>query len=213
MDYLTTPLELKQERVNAWTHGVGFALGLLGVPLLLYYSSAPSDTYHWWSLALFGFSMLFVYFISTLYHSVREPRWKYLCRKADHISIYFLIAGTHTPFLVYCFPEASGRFYLYLIWGLVAVGLVYKLFFFDRWEWLSVTFYLAMGWLGMITIPQASGLMPQATLIGILLGGLSYTIGVVFYAWRKLTYHHAIWHLFVIGGSLGHFWAIWELVV
>ena len=213
MDALTTAFELQQERANAWTHALGLALSIVGVPLLLFYSAATSDTYHWWSLALFGVSLLLVYFTSTLYHSVHHPRWKHLCRKADHISIYFLIAGTHTPFLVYCFPEATGRFYLYLVWGMVLAGLAYKVFFFGRWEWLSVTFYLAMGWLGVVTIPQAMEAMPEATLNGVVLGGLFYTIGVIFYAWQRLPYHHAIWHLFVIGGSVSHFWAIWELVV
>lgn len=213
MDYLQTAAGLRQERANAWTHGLGLALGVLGVPLLLYYSAATSSTYHWWSLALFGFSLLLVYFTSTLYHSVHEPRWKYVCRKADHISIYFLIAGTHTPFLVYCLPEGAGRWYLCLVWGMVLAGLLYKLFFFGRWEWLSVAFYLAMGWMGVITIPQAMEAMPEAALAGVILGGLSYTAGVIFYAWQKLPYHHAIWHLFVIGGSVGHFWAIWEMAV
>lgn len=213
MDYLQTAAELRQERANAWTHGLGLALGLVGVPLLLYYSAATSDTFQWWSLALFGFSLLLVYLTSTVYHSLQEPRWKYVLRIADHISIYFLIAGTHTPFLVYCFPEASGRFYLYLIWGMVLAGLAYKLLFFGRWEWLSVTFYLAMGWMGVITIPQAMEAMPEAALNGVILGGVFYTVGVIFYAWQKLPYHHAIWHLFVIGGSVSHFWAIWVLVV
>ncbi|MCB9052516.1 MAG: hemolysin III family protein [Lewinellaceae bacterium] len=213
MDSIYSAAELRQERANAWTHGLGLALAIIGVPLLLYYSTAASDTYHWWSLALFGFSLLLVYFTSTLYHSVRAPRWKHVCRIADHISIYFLIAGTHTPFLVYCFPADSSRLYLYLLWGMVVAGLLYKLLFFGRWEWLSVTFYLVMGWMGVITIPQAMESMPEAALNGVVLGGLSYTLGVIFYAWHKLPYHHAIWHLFVIGGSLSHFWAIWELVV
>ena len=157
--------------------------------------------------------MLLVYFTSTLYHSVHEPRWKYLWRKADHISIFFLIAGTHTPFLVYCFPEESGLFYLYLIWGMAVAGLFYKLFFFARWEWLSLAFYLVMGWLGAFTIPQAMGSMPESTLNGIIAGGIFYTVGVVFFTWHKLPYHHAIWHLFVIAGSIAHFWAIWQMVV
>ncbi len=206
--------DLKMERANALTHGLGLALGLAGVPLLLYYSAtnaiAPGQ---WRSLLVFGLSLLLVYATSTIYHSVYNPRLKHICQRVDHISIYFLIAGTHTPFLAYYMPDATGKFYLSIIWGMAALGFLYKLFFFGRWQWLSLSLYLIMGWMAVLTIPNMMELMPPATLNGVVFGGLSYTIGVIFFAWRSLPYHHAIWHLFVIGGSLGHFWAIWEMAV
>ncbi|MCB0569477.1 MAG: hemolysin III family protein [Phaeodactylibacter sp.] len=211
MTYALTAAELREERANAWTHGLGFALALAAVPFLLYTSATKAAIPQWWSLWVFCLSLLLVYGVSTLYHSVHQPGVKYICRIADHISIYFLIAGTHTPFLAYYPLGGMSKVYLYILWSLVAAGVLYKLFFFGRWEWLSVALYLAMGWMGVLTIPAMMEQMPASSLYGVIIGGLSYTIGVVFYAWHRLPYHHAIWHLFVIGGSLAHFWAIWAM--
>jgi len=201
--------DAQQELASAITHGFGLLLGLFAVPALLIDKYEIANSQLWWGLAVFGFSLLLVYTTSTLYHSVAQPRIKHGLRVADHISIYFLIAGTHTPLLLYYLP---GSYYLTLIWVLVAIGTCYKLFFFDRWEWLSVALYLGMGWMGVLTIPYMMDMMPGATLNGIIIGGVSYTLGVVFYAWRRLPYHHAIWHLFVIGGTAAHFWAIWAML-
>jgi hemolysin III len=201
--------ESQQELANAITHGFGLLLGLFAVPALLIDKYEVADSQLWWGLAIFGCSLLLVYTTSTLYHSVAQPRIKHSLRIADHISIYLLIAGTHTPFLLYYLP---GSYYLIIIWSLVVIGTFYKLFFFDRWEWLSIVLYLGMGWMGVLTVPYMMEVMPEATLNGIVIGGVSYTIGVVFYAWRKLPYHHAIWHLFVIGGTAAHFWAIWAML-
>ena len=200
--------DAQEERASALTHGFGLLLGLFAVPALLI-DQYEADSRLWWGLAIFGLSLLMVYATSTLYHSVVNPRIKYILQVADHISIYFLIAGTHTPLLLHYLP---GSIYLGLIWMLVAVGVFYKLFFFNRWEWLSVALYLGMGWMGVLTLPYMLDLMPSTTLNGIIIGGVSYTLGVVFYAWRRLPYHHAIWHLFVIGGTAAHFWAIWEML-
>ena len=200
---------LQQERASAITHGLGLLMGLMAVPALLIYKWGAVDAPLWWGLTVFGLSLLLVYATSTLYHSATNPRIKHGLRVADHISIYFLIAGTHTPILMHYLP---GSIYLKIIWGLVAAGTFYKLFFFDRWEWLSVLFYLGMGWMGVLTVPYMMESMPVSTLNGIILGGASYTIGVLFYAWHQLPYHHAIWHVFVIGGTTAHFWAIWAMV-
>lgn len=200
---------IQQERANAITHGFGLLLGMIAVPALLIHKFGTASMGLWWGLVVFGFSLLLVYAASTLYHSATNPRIKYGLQVADHISIYFLIAGTHTPLLLYYLP---GSVYLFVIWGLVAAGTLYKLFFFNRWEWLSVTFYVGMGWMGVLTIPSMAESMSASTINGVVIGGILYTIGVVFYAWRRLTYHHAIWHLFVIGGTAAHFWAIWMMV-
>ncbi|TXB60613.1 hemolysin III family protein [Phaeodactylibacter luteus] len=191
-----------EERANTLTHALGLLLALAGLPYLL---QLPATGTSYAGLLIFGCSMALVYATSTAYHAVQRPEWKYRLRKLDHISIYLLIAGTHTPLLLRYLP---GSPYLPLIWGMAAAGLLYKLFFFGRWEWLSVAFYLVMGWAGALTLPSMLPQMPAAATLGILLGGLSYTIGVLFYAWKKLPYHHAIWHLFVIGGTLGHYLGI-----
>ena len=204
---------LREERANALTHALGLALSIVAVPLLLYFAGGKASAAQWYSLLAYSLSLLLVYGISTLYHSVRAPRIKYLCHVADHISIYFLIAGTHTPFLVYYPLGGASQYYLYLLWSMVGLGLLYKLFFFGRWEWLSVAAYLAMGWMGVLTIPAMMEQMPPLTLSGVVFGGLSYTIGIVFYVWRRIPYHHAIWHLFVIGGSTAHFLAVWVMAI
>ena len=197
-----------EERANTFTHAFGFLLGLIAVPVLLIAQYGAVPAWELWSMLVFGLSLLLVYAASTVYHAVIDARWKYRLQVLDHISIYFLIAGTHTPLLVHYLPGDNGQWYLIVIWAMALAGLVYKLFFFGRWEWLSVSFYLVMGWMGAVTIPDMMQDMSAPTLYGVILGGLSYTLGVVFYAWRKLPYHHAIWHLFVIGGTVGHFWAI-----
>jgi len=203
-----TATPLQEERSNTLTHAFGLLLGIVAVPALLVNQYGAVPAREWLSILVFGFTLLQVYATSTIYHAVTGARWKYRLRVLDHISIYFLIAGTHTPLLVHYLPGESGRFYLIVIWTMAFSGLIYKLFFFGRWEWLSVAFYLVMGWMGALTIPEMAQEMSTPTFYGVILGGVSYTLGVVFYAWHRLPYHHAIWHLFVIGGTAGHFWAI-----
>lgn len=157
--------------------------------------------------------MLLVYSSSTLYHSASQARTKYYLRKLDHISIYFLIAGTHTPFLVFYLPNGLGMFFLIVLWGTVLAGVVYKVFFFDRWPRLSLALYLLMGWMGAITVPFMWEHMPSSIIWNILWGGLAYTFGTVFFVWHKLPYHHAIWHLFVMAGTGFHFFAVWMMVM
>ena len=168
-------LEKRSEIVSALTHGIGIPLSLFGAYLLL--SQKQINYAEWWSLFIFGASMLLVYSSSTLYHSASQARIKYHLRKLDHISIYFLIAGTHTPFLVFYLPNRLGLFYLIILWTTVLAGLIYKIFFFDRWPRLSLALYLIMGWMGAITIPFMWG--PDASLYN-----LEYPLGWVgLYLW------------------------------
>ena len=174
-----TATPLQEERANTLTHAFGLLLGIVAVPALLVNQYGAVPAREWLSMLVFGFTLLQVYATSTIYHAVTGARWKYRLRVLDHISIYFLIAGTHTPLLVHYLPGESGRFYLIVIW-----------------EWLSVAFYLVMGWMGALTIPEMAQEMSAPTFYGVILGGVSYTLGVVFYAWHRLPYHHAIWHVF-----------------
>ena len=201
-----------EEYASVATHALGLAAGLVVAPWLLYEAWAVSSWPQWGSLLIFSLSLLLVYTVSTVYHAVRRPSAKRFFRLLEHISIFFLIAGTHTPFLVYYLDNSLGRFYLLLTWMLVGLGVLYKLFFFGRWEWVSLLMYLGMGWLGALTIPAMWEQLSDASLYGLLIGGLSYTVGVLFYAWTRLPYHHAVWHLFVIGGTAGHFVAVWYVV-
>ncbi|MCI4651362.1 hemolysin III family protein, partial [Phaeodactylibacter sp.] len=140
-----TATPLQEERANTLTHAFGLLLGIVAVPALLVNQYGAVPAREWLSMLVFGFTLLQVYATSTIYHAVTGARWKYRLRVLDHISIYFLIAGTHTPLLVHYLPGESGRFYLIVIWAMAFSGLIYKLFFFGRWEWLSVAFYLVMG--------------------------------------------------------------------
>ncbi len=197
---------------NVLTHGFGALLCLIAVPILLWQASFTVDHQQLFGLSVFGGSMFLVYLSSTLYHSARRPRLKYNLQVLDHISIYFLIAGTHTPFLLYYLNNATGWFYLAVLWGMVLVGTLYKLFFFGKLPWFSLIFYIGMGWMAIFTIPHMLDNMSFDCLWWIIAGGISYSVGVIFYQWRKLPYSHAIWHLFVIGGSAGHYLAMLEMV-
>jgi hemolysin III len=203
----------REERANVITHGLGLLLSLIGFPLLLYYGGGKAEQHHIAGLAVFGGSMLAVYLASTVYHCLLRETLKRVFRVIDHISIYFLIAGTHTPFLLYYMNNPTGRFYLIILWSLVLLGVLYKLFFFEKFEILSVIFYLGMGWMAVFTVPPMLDQISNATLGWIIAGGLSYSLGVIFFLWEKLPYNHAVWHLFVLGGTAGHFAAVMTMAV
>lgn len=196
-----------EEKVNTLTHAFGLLLGLVLAPFILY--KARLMPAHFWGVTVFMLSLLAVYLSSTLYHSAKTARWKFLLRKVDHICIYFLIAGTHTPFLLIYLPNSEGYLYLAILWGLVLFGIAYKLLFFGKWEWFSLALYLGMGWMAIFTLPPMLDQMPASSLNWIIFGGIAYTTGVFFYARHSLKYHHAIWHVFVLAGSTGHFMAVW----
>ena len=203
-----------QELANTLTHAAGIVLALVGVPLLLRWAVERGAGWtQLLGLGIFGFALLAVYTSSTIYHLVPPGQWKHLMRRIDHIAIYFLIAGTHTPFLVYYLNNGTGLFYLGILWGMVALGVLYKCFLFDRMEWLSVIFYLGMGWMAIFTLPPMTHVMSETCLWWVVAGGLFYTAGVLFYVWKRLPYHHAIWHMFGLGGSTAHFMAVWSIVV
>lgn len=206
---LTLP---REERANALTHGLGVLLSLIGIPLLLQEGADDGELAHLAGVGVFCCSLLGVYLSSTIYHSVTSQRLKSLWHRIDHLSIYFLIAGTHTPFLLYFADSGMAHFYLTVIWSMVAAGVLFKLFFFGRFEWLSVLYYVVLGWMAVFTIPPMLPVMDDAVLFWIIAGGLSYTFGVIFFIWEKIPYHHAIWHLFVLGGSAGHFMAMFLTV-
>lgn len=204
-------LSQREELVNIWTHGFGILITLLGIPFLLRSGIKTGDFSFLFGLSVFCFSLLAVYISSTFYHYVEHPGLKYKLQIIDHITIYFLIAGTHTPLLLYYLNNSTGWFYLYLLWGMVGVGTFYKLFFFGKYPIFSVLFYLVMGWMAVFTVPPMLQQMGNQTLFWIAIGGFFYTTGTIFFLWEKLPFNHGIWHLFVLGGSLGHFMALWSI--
>ena len=201
--------ELHEERINAITYGLGVILSLLGVPFLMYAAFVHGRPVHIWGAGIFSASLVLMYILSTTYHSVHHPEKKRLWQILDHIGIYYLIAGSYTPFLLFFVEEPSRTIYLGIMWGIALAGTVFKLFFTGKFEYLSTGLYLLMGWMVIfIGEPVFRGLSVEG-LTWLFLGGAGYTFGVLFFLWRSLRFHHAIWHVFVLIGSTCHFFAVW----
>lgn len=198
----------REEVANAITHGLGAVLSVSALTILIVYASLYGTAWHVTSFAIYGTTMLLLYTASTLVHALREGRLKDLFETFDHSCIYLFIAGTYTPILLTVLRSPLGWTLFGLVWGLAIGGVVFKAFFTKKFLYLSTLVYILMGWMivlawGPLTAALSAGGMQL--LIG---GGLLYTIGAIFYVWRGFPYHHAIWHLFVLGGSIAHFFAI-----
>ena len=198
----------REERANAITHGIGALLAPIGLLLLLMRDIGTVPSTVLVADLVFGLSMMLLYTASTLYHLSRRPQWKRLFRVFDHMSIYILIAGTYTP-LMARIAEPWARRTLLLVWALALGGMAFKMLFWGRFRVLQVLFYLGMGWLAIIRWEELLRLLPAGLLWSILAGGILYTLGTVVYAMKRLPYYHAIWHLFVLGGSLSFFLGIY----
>lgn len=208
----TKALLEKEEWASTWTHAVGVVLSLLAL-YWVFILDRPITTATRVGLVIYAVSLLMVYLSSTSYHAAKSPRWKFLLQRIDHICIYFLIAGTHTPFALFFMEGPLLYGYLSVLWTLVGVGILYKVFFFQRFPILSLTIYLLMGWMILPILPYIWGAISWTTLFWMLIGGLFYSIGTIFYRWESMVYHHAIWHVFVLGGSITHFVGIAQLAI
>ena len=203
---------VREEAVNSVTHGLGLVLSVAGLTLLVIMAALRGDVWQVVSFSIFGATLTLLYSASTLYHSVRNPRAKQVLRIIDHSAIYLLIAGTYTPFMLVSLRGAWGWTLFGVIWGLAFLGIAFKTLFGHRFPKLSTIAYVLMGWLCLIAIREMFARVPLDSLIWLGVGGVLYTGGVIFYQWRKLPYNHAIWHLFVCGGSVGHFFAVFCLL-
>lgn len=200
---------LREEIANSITHGFGIALAIAGLVFLVIYSAATGDPWKIVSCSIYGATLVILYTSSTLYHSFQQPRLKRRLQILDHACIYLLIAGTYTPFTLVTLRGPWGWSLFGVIWALALCGLVFKLLFIDRFKVLSVVVYLIMGWLAVIAIKPMMERMSFSSLVWIAAGGLLYTVGVLFYvAERRWRYSHAVWHVFVLGGSACHFVAV-----
>jgi len=204
---------LREEVANSITHGVGAALSIAGLILLIVYSSTYGDTWHIVSCTIYGITLILLYTASTLYHSLPFPALKGLLRAFDHSAIYLLIAGTYTPFMLVNLRGPWGWSLFGTIWGIAILGIILKTTRFGRRPGVSLAFYLTMGWIVIIAIKPLIAVLDPGGLKLLVLGGLAYTGGVIFYVWEKLPYSHAIWHLFVLAGSAFHFFAILFYVI
>ncbi len=199
-----------EEIANSITHLLGVLLSLTALVVLLSLSIGRGDPLSTVSLAVYGVSLALLYSSSSLYHALDGPA-KPVLRQLDHSSIYLLIAGSYTPVTLLGLGGALGWTLFGLAWAMAAGGIIVNLFFLGKskkFERVGVALYIGMGWLAIIAIKPMIDRLPLGMLLWILAGGLSYTLGVIFYAWRKMPYHHAVWHLFVLGGSTCHFLAI-----
>ncbi len=204
-----TPAE---ERINAWTHLLGLIFAFIGWVVLLWRTAYAGDTKHLISCSVYGMTLVLLYAASTYYHSCRSLSQKRLMRVADHACIFLFIAGTYTPIAVGPLHEVGGWQLLYLEWGIALVGVTFKLFAVDKFRVLSTVAYVAMGWLVVFNLPALMDVMSLPAFTWLVAGGIAYTLGVLFYLWDSLPFNHAVWHLFVLGGSACHYAAIYYVV-
>ncbi|MFC5192092.1 hemolysin III family protein [Algoriphagus aquatilis] len=202
----------EEEWANAWSHGIGLMLGAIGIPFLFSYALQSQNQGSWIGAATFSLGIVMVYGFSTAYHAAKNPKKKSKLQVMDHVSIYFLIAGSYTPMVLSILKMETAVIFLGIIWGSVLIGTFFKLFFTGKFKTLSVVIYLTMGWLAVFFIQDLVEKISWDTLTWIGLGGLSYTIGVFFYVKSEKLYYHAIWHLFVLGGTAAHFVAVYQLI-
>jgi hemolysin III len=197
-----------EEIANSITHGIGAGLSIAGLVVLVVFASLNGDAWRIVSFSIYGACLTILYTASTLYHSFSSKKVKSFFQIIDHASIYLLIAGTYTPFTLVLLRGGWGWSLFGIIWGLTAFGIVFKIFFINRFNILSTAIYLLMGWLIVVAFQPAIENIPLGGLYWLLAGGISYSLGVIFFLWEKLRYSHAIWHLFVLGGSTCHFFAM-----
>ncbi|MCL4135443.1 UNVERIFIED_CONTAM: hypothetical protein GTU68_044026 [Idotea baltica] len=196
---------INEEIANSLTHGFGVLLSLIGVPILVSLAVLKGNTTHVWGVSIFSISMLMVYLFSTLYHSIQHPHAKKVMQVMDHISIYFLIAGSYTPFILFFMNRMTGYIFLGIIWGIALIGSIFKIFFTGRFNILSTIGYVGMGWMVIFIAKPIFSAMPIEGLVWLIVGGLAYSFGVIFFLWEKLKYSHAIWHVFVLVGTVSHY--------
>lgn len=205
---LTGRYTLREEIANSVTHGLGAVLSIVGLVVLTTLAIRYGDAWHIVSCAIFGSTLILLYTASTLYHSIPHPGAKKILRIIDHCAIFLLIAGTYTPFTLVNLRGPWGWSLFGAIWGLALLGIILELSPWRRYRLLSVLLYVGMGWAVVVaTKPLLASVAPQGMLL-LLAGGLAYTSGIAFYVWRGLPHHHAIWHLFVLAGSVMHFFAV-----
>jgi hemolysin III len=196
-----------EEIANSVTHGLGALLSMAALVLLVVFAALRGNARHVASYAVFGSSLIVLYTMSTLYHAITAPRAKRVLEILDHSSIYILIAGTYTAFALTALPTAMGWWVFGIEWALAAAGITIKAVWFDRFKILSVLGYLAMGWLIAVAFGQLSVRLPASSLACLVAGGVAYTVGAVFYVLKNVKWFHAVWHLFVLAGSVLHFFS------
>jgi hemolysin III len=199
---------VREEIANSITHGIGVGLSIAALAILVTFAGLFGDAWRVVTLSIYGSTLILLYLASTFYHSFQSQPVKKVFRVLDHSAIFLLIAGTYTPFTLVNLRGGWGWTLFGLIWALAMGGIILEVFFRNRFKWLSIGIYVGMGWLVIIALKPLLSALPVGGLIWLGIGGLIYTFGVVFYAWESIPFNHAIWHLFVLGGSVCHFFCI-----
>lgn len=200
--------ELRREMANALTHGIGIIFGIASIPVLSAIGARTGNIAGIVGATIYAFSFIMLFMFSTLYHSTQNENAKKILRTCDHISIFFLIAGTYTPFLLIYMLNPFGITLLSIQWSLVLIGIIFKVFFTGRFKVVSTLIYVAMGWLLLVGGEQFFVVLPTPVLVMLMVGGGLYTLGCIFYLNKKIFYHHAIWHLFVLSAAICHYVAV-----
>ena len=204
---------LSERLFNTITHGIGSVLSIVALVLMVVYASYNSDAWSIVGVSIFGSTLILLYMSSTLYHAFSNGRVKQIFKTLDQSFIYLLIAGTYTPVLLITLRNTLGWTVFGLVWAMAIGGITHRIFFFDKLKKLSLVSYIVMGWLSLIVFKSLLNAAPAELVVWLLIGGAFYTGGLIFYSWEKLPFNHAIWHLFVLGGSFSHFMGIYLYLV
>ena len=207
------PYSIKEEIANSVSHGLGVIAGVVALVLMLLKGQDHLTPIQLTGVAIYGASIIVLFLCSTLYHSVSHSGWKHKLKIADHCAIYCLIAGTYTPLMLISLQGTQSIVILTAIWSLAIGGILFKTLFIHKFKKLSLVLYLAMGWLCVTVMGDLTAAMSELGFNLLILGGLFYTLGVIFYVGKRIPFNHAIWHLFVLGGAMSHFLCIYLTVI
>lgn len=199
---------LGEEIAHSVSHGIGALLGVVGLIVMLWLSFEYGDVWHVVSVSIYGASVILLYSASTLYHAITNPRAKRFFQLMDHAAIFVLIAGTYTPFLLVNLRGPWGWSLFIIIWSIALGGVLLEIVKKERVKWLSLSLYLGLGWMALVAVKPMLELVNSTGLLLLLVGGLLYSLGVIFYVRKQMVYHHAIWHVFVLAASVAHFFAV-----
>jgi hemolysin III len=202
-----------EEIANSVTHGAGLLAAVVGMTLLVVAAAQRGDPWVMIASVVYGFTLVFLYLASTLYHGLARTRAREVMRRLDHSAIYLLIAGTYTPIVLVSLRGPWGWSLFGVVWGLAVFGTVFKAVHGPRWPVVSTALYILMGWVVIVAFGPLRQALPAPGIAWTIAGGVFYTGGVVFFVWERLRFSHAIWHLFVLAGSLCHYVAIMGYVV
>ncbi len=207
--YKPTYYDLAEERINIWTHGFGIIASIFGLYLLVRKATQVADTWGMVSYMVYGLSLIILYTASTAYHAAKGLKLRTRLNIFDHAAIYVLIAGTYTPYALITLQGSVGWWVFGIIWSFASIGVVLKLFFTGKYDKLSTVMYVLMGWLMVFAAKPLTQSLPSEGVEWLIWGGVAYTIGAILYSFKRLKYNHAIFHIFVLLGSLFHFISIY----